>query len=466
MEDRLYEGRYIGSIEKMLSLISTTPTGKKTLDLHRYHLFENTSWLQKLLVALPKDLYELNLNGNADNTSPNWYGTFDLAESLSVLPENLVALDLSGNHLSSLRVFKLIKMLNVLPENLVTLSLNDNELYRISADNLVMIFKALPKHLVFLDIGNNNFSQFCVEDLIKIVQCLIEKHISPLNLSKDDLRPLTAASLAELLKNLPEKITSVNLSGYHLYRYTSQELAEILSALPPHVTSIDLSNNYLGYKSIDKLQEILAAIPATVKSVNLEKNHLFTKKTISERNELLQSLPGDMQDRQRFIMKNNGESDFARTLLPMVLLARQFRETGEGLPFDIIKIILSFLYEGPTARKTEQIDQMITDRPEKERLQNAVVEAVDRYLNQNRIKRGANSFFNWCWNGYFEIEQDARSFRDKIIKTPTYEQVHNEINRFLSNQMTCRCYPTLLSFLREALNKKDEDESCDYLTLK
>ena len=140
--------------------------------------------------------------------------------------------------------------------------------------------------------------------------------VTSLDLSSNNLGSKTGAELAKIFVAIPAGVTSLNLSINQLYNKTGAELAQAFTVIPARVTSLNLRYNHLHKKTFAELAKIFAAIPLRVKKVNLGNNNLFTGKTRAQIDELLNSIPADVNgNKHLFDLNYNGESDCSRALV-------------------------------------------------------------------------------------------------------------------------------------------------------
>jgi hypothetical protein len=158
--------------------------------------------------------------------------------------------------------------------------------------------------------------------------------------SNEDLSQSLSLELREAFKKLPSTVTHVNLCNTNLF--TVAHLAKTISGLPSTVTHLDLSSNQLGKKSVDGLCEFFKAIPPHL-TVNLRDNKLFENLSMPACHAILEAFPADkFGKKDRFIITNNGWSDYSRALPALVSLFHK-------MPFAPVFLIPQFL--GPTQAK-------------------------------------------------------------------------------------------------------------------
>ncbi|KTD75199.1 hypothetical protein [Legionella waltersii] len=171
----------------------------------------------------------------------------------------------------------------------------------------------------------------------------IPKNITTLDLNKNDLYRLGADGLKTALQSIPESITTLDLSNNQLDKLGAEGLQTALQGIPKHVTTLDLSNNGLDKLDLPALAKVLATIPNHVTCVHLGGNGLFINKSTKEIDAFLRLLG---ENRHRYHLSGNGESQLARALAPMALLTQENSTNNPrrpALPRDVVAHILSFL---------------------------------------------------------------------------------------------------------------------------
>ncbi|KTD64558.1 leucine-rich repeat domain-containing protein [Legionella spiritensis] len=226
----------------------------------------------------------------------------------------------------------------LLPENIDSLQLYHLDYYSTMVDDFVLpVIESLPKTLHHLSLAGNRLSNF-----------LGSVRVYDKNESMYKFYNRDPGILIKILQALPANVVSLDLSNIHRGAMLVETFAAILKHLPSSLRVLNLSNNSLSELSTTEMELIINSIPFTVEEINLENNGLFKKRQkIKARDKLLQIL-GPPENRQRFKLKNNGESDFARAICAMTSFALQFQQdrSGSGLPVEIIITILSFLHPG------------------------------------------------------------------------------------------------------------------------
>lgn len=173
---------------------------------------------------------------------------------------------------------------------------------------------------------------------------------TPANASCSQLGNKTNTELSKALRVIPTTVTSLNLRCNYLYNQTGTELAQAFTSIPPTVTSLNLCNNSLGHKGGAELAKAFAAIPEHITTVHLGNNHLFANRNKIVKDGILKALG---ENRQRFILVGNGESDLARALAPMVEIRSKYH-----LPYDAALKILFFLDKND---KNPRIENQLED---------------------------------------------------------------------------------------------------------
>lgn len=239
-----------------------------------------------------------------------------------------------------------------------------------------------------------------------------------------------------------------------LYAHTVQQLIVAINNIPAGVTTLNLSGNEFHLKTAAELASAFSGIPPHIKTIDLRNNKLFINKSTLEKDEILQALG---KDRGRFILADNGESDLARALAPMVALTYE-----KKLPIDVAGHILSFLptisehqpsqeFYTKQLKDTERhIDEIREERKERKESIIAANTAITNYLSWSKGEnnlRGLNGFFTWIRHGQAGRER-AEALRDKINRGDS-----SAIKEFLKHPETRYHRHSLASFLLDELFK-------------
>ncbi|KTD76559.1 hypothetical protein [Legionella waltersii] len=257
------------------------------------------------------------------------------------IPENVTTLNFIYNDLTKLGVEGLKTALQGIPENITNLGLY-NSLCLIEIKALSTILRGIQKNITTLNLQKNFFYHHGAAGLKTALQNTPET-VTALSLSDNHLSRLKDQGLKIALQGIPENITTLDLSRNFLHELGAEGLTTALQGIPENVTNLDLSDNELNKLGLPALAKVLATIPAHITFVHLGDNGLFTHKTTKEIDVFLQLLG---ENRHRYHLSDNGESQLARALAPMALLTQENSTTIPNLPAlppDVAAHILSFL---------------------------------------------------------------------------------------------------------------------------
>jgi hypothetical protein len=343
--------------------------------------------------------------------------------------------------------------------SVIHLNLSAHNLKDITGSALAEALAFTPGSVTTLSLSGEGFGLIPGTGLAKALS-VIPANVTSLALSSNRLYGKSGAELAQAFAAIPDSVTSLSLNDNALGRKTSAELVQAFSAIPTTVTSLNLSHNNLGYKTGAELAQIFAAIPVHVKTINLEYNELFTNKRTIERDKTLKVLGNN---RERFILTNNGESDLARALAPMATL-----KSEKKLPSDITSHILSFLptenneqrshsaYKQQLKKTEDKINKIMTDpknTKELREIRKAANLAINNYLSWSKGEnnlRGPNGWFTWLRHG-----QAGRDRAEKLrndINASNNDPI-SVINEFLTHPKTRYHRHSLASFLLDELSQ-------------
>lgn len=336
-----------------------------------------------------------------------------ILQAIADIPVSVTSLDLSNNYLNRKPRAELAQVLAALPANVTSLKLSGNNLFKLSGAALAQTFGALV-------------------------------NVTTLDLSSNEFERMNSAQLAIALAALPSSVTSLDLSRniFH-YDKNSSELAQFLSALPASVTSLNLSHNFLGGYTGAKhtgaeLAPLFAAIPPHVKIINLAYNQLFNCKSRDRKDSILMALG---QNRGRYILNPNGESDLARALIPMTLMSLRHK-----VPTDVTAYMLSFFPRDPGQAETimeitkplvstkKQIIKILDTKLTL--LKKVAHTAIDAYLSksekrQHKEEGGKNGFFS---SNIVPIDKILiENLRVTLNNQETYSKAMDVLNEFLPN---------------------------------
>ncbi|WP_347252092.1 hypothetical protein [Legionella sp.] len=222
------------------------------------------------------------------------------------------------------------------PDSISSIILDGCQLEKRNAEDVAKLLAAFPPSVNRICIKNKN--------LLKKNQDYLTSAFSTLKASTLDFSntKFTIEKLKKLFLALPDSVTELDLSNTNLYELPLDELIEAFKLLKPTVKRLNLNHNKFvelasppnpqEQETCTRLTRFLKAIPTTVTDISLKHNQLFNKRSIAQRDALLDEL---REISHRLNLSANGESDFARALIPV---------TGfVGLPGEIQNHILSFL---------------------------------------------------------------------------------------------------------------------------
>ncbi|MBN9230487.1 MAG: hypothetical protein J0I93_06505 [Legionella sp.] len=292
-------------------LVKCSPPGALSDDL-----------LKELFMQWPKHIIGLHLNSWL---SPNPRNTdIDRLEMFCKwLPSNLRLLDASYTlkELPSPEVQQ--RFVKALPKSLEYLSIKGNGLGRhMRAAHIKNLVKTLHVSHA-LDLRENNFHH--AEEIAglqalsglpaKITVLGIDTHPMLMNSIPSQVRRLGLPTFCLSPTCKPKPIIPATVSYLEFSGYLFKEMT--LEHLPSYITSLSLERCNLGILTNQDIIKLVASIPKTVTWVSLRANRLFTKRTVSERDRLLESLAPFNTD-GRLQLDDNGEEEWIRAALPLI----------------------------------------------------------------------------------------------------------------------------------------------------
>ncbi len=231
-------------------------------------------------IKLPKNMQSISF-GTTKLDLSNALGnktTDEIIEILHAIPEDIIALDLSGLELGMRNPAELIQILKAIPSWVTSVNLSKNKLNLFTKDELILILDAFHANLAFLDLELNNLGKKSATDLSGILAILAQRNkLTALSLRANNLcfRKDTFELIFAVKEGLSVlgNITDLNLSNNGLGIIDTSKLVQAITCFSGHLTSLNLGWNGLNQKSNDgNLIEILKAIPRNITSLNLEAN--------------------------------------------------------------------------------------------------------------------------------------------------------------------------------------------------
>lgn len=475
--------------------IKSIPAGVTTLDLSENFIADiSAAALARGLQALPANVTRLDLRSN--NFSD--ISAAELAQILQALPTTVNSLNLSSNGLYQKRGAGLAVALHAIPRNVSVLDLSNNYLTYLTAAELFQAFQGIPFGVSTLNLSAN---YLCLNEGNKLALALegIPRSVSVLNLSINALYRRSAAELVQIFHAIPDGVTTLDLSKNGLSKICTDALAQSFHSLPVTVTTLvfsdldllasgiqlpasvsrlklviddcnsiilasilqkfipitvftlDLSDNDLGTLKPDELASLFAAIPPHVKRIDLSRNQLFTNKTRAEKDAILMAL-GD--DRTRFILTSNGESDLAR-LLPFLPELK----SNHNMSYDALATLLAYVpnetpalqTNGQSHRQIKATEKTVVQIEYTREIKRLAIQAITNYQNwstdHNLPHRGTCGWFTFFRHGQFGRDRAAQLKLHIENGDPIAE-----INAFLADTKTRYNQHSLASFLLDEIS--------------
>lgn len=419
--------------------------------------------------GFPKNIYDLNIGWNnlgisseEDiitlfktlpptithlNISYNVFSARKLERAVVFLNKNVIHLNLQGNVFYLDETAQVVKAFKAFPEHVTELILSRNELQFKAGIDLVKIFKAFSKRLISLDLSNNKLWMMHWKDLARAIGS-ISRNLRRLNLSMNSLGNKDGAGLTEIFKSISENVTHLDLSKNDFF--IQNAFPTTLQSLHYRLIYINLSANFLGKKSTNELVDITGAISNPLTTINLEDNKLFSYKSSHEIDELLSSLPGD---RSRYILANNGESQFARSVGAMVSFSMQYQ-----IPLEMIQKILQFLLSSSPSEKQQNFvgnkTSEVWDKIVLIKIRKAASEAQTKFaLHYSQLAATrTHGFFNSP--GPDDLNQRKAAELIKAIHDPnnTLDEVKKIITQFINDSSKFYLRNSFAPFLLDELS--------------
>ena len=163
-----------------------------------------------------------------------------LIEAVSSLSDKLISLRLRNNKLDSST--GLAEALTKLPLGLNRLDLASNNLGNKPIDVLVNTLSLIPKNIVFLDLSLNRFIKLSGENLSRMFANL-SSGIIHLNIAYNDLEFKNTEVLIAAFRSFPPTMNELTLSSVDLFERTDEELHAMGNALP-YIATLNLVDDH------------------------------------------------------------------------------------------------------------------------------------------------------------------------------------------------------------------------------
>lgn len=264
----------------------------------------------------------------------------------------------------------LITKISIHPKSEPTLDLSNNNLGALSGNEVAIIFAAIPDSVTTLILNSNNLGK--LQGGLPTALSAIPKSVTTLDLSNNDLQDA-------------QKKTGPGIDG----------LVKSLIVIPDSIKILDLSNNSLGYFDAEELVKILKSIPNHIEHVSLKNNSLFSFLSAKKNNDIILDSLGD--NRLRFDITENGESDLDRALLPMAQLLRSSSASIPTIPIETMMNVMFFL---PGYKKEQEqhfkiqnrLQGLVDLRPAVQKQQ----ESIDSRNQKENEEEDTESFLTNC----------------------------------------------------------------------
>lgn len=199
-----------------------------------------------------------------------------LKKILAAIPSTVRILDLYGNCLGALQGNDLGEALSRIPASVKELSLRNNLLGHLGG-RLALACENIPKTVTMLDLSMNDLSPLTADELSNAFSNL--SGITTLHLIYVFLERFEGDELAEVLRSIPESVKNLNLTENSLGSdFTIQELTTAINNIHKGLITLDLSFNKLGVffdlASNVELEEICKKLPNSLKELILSQNHI------------------------------------------------------------------------------------------------------------------------------------------------------------------------------------------------
>lgn len=416
---------FVDTTNDYTQAFAALPTTLASLDL-RFNFFKDTAALIK---AIPASISSLSLWGVCIDMKDSQF-----IEVINAVQKTVTSLDLSQNLIGQKK--DITGIFDTIPRQLTHLSLSSNWLGEMLPKTLTQVFSKLPQNILSLDLSDNQLGRH------KVLFYALPTTITSLNLSGNAFGK--QIDLPGTVASIPFSVTTLDFSGNSLGNKSVVEIVQTLAALPANISSLDLSSNDLGNKTTAEWLQIINAIPASVTRINLSSNKLFVQRTCEERDAILVAL--QQKGERLCILNENGESDFARALAPMMSLGRQHRKE---MPRDVVNHILSFLISPQPSKDAAKFVQEKVSEVEKLQRQSFLKSL------ETDIKRLASST-NDSGNLWVKIGL-LKASDDKIKALKSLKQVMERIEQMTrvedARKALCDWKKTYENCLNERRNK-------------
>ncbi|MBN9230920.1 MAG: hypothetical protein J0I93_08720 [Legionella sp.] len=253
--------------------------------------------IERFLKALPA-AREVNLKGNSLHLMNN--KAFTLLKDGDILDLRANSWQLSWRESNFLFLKNIAKTYRALYVDLPT-SLPEGDDYKLMC---AAFFKKIPNYVHTLGLSIFGLDELSISELFNSFPATVHT-IKWFNHDQLPFEKFFAAT--------PKPVHTLDLSNWHLGRCQHYIVGKQFTYLPKHVHTLDLSNNELNHWSLGNLCDMLGNIPETVTQINLQANALFANKTALEVSTFLNNLPVErtvwLKDNFLFSKKNLSERE-------------------------------------------------------------------------------------------------------------------------------------------------------------
>ncbi|ASQ44665.1 leucine-rich repeat domain-containing protein [Legionella clemsonensis] len=225
------------------------------------------------LNTISKDVTMLCL----DLSSFQHFSSEELVDIFKAIPANVTSLHLAGQFsddlsheqlfevwqaipktIASLHLFKISRIVSVLPESITALHLSGGALNNKATEELVQLIQSIPASVTTLDLRNNSFGSKSTDELIAILQAVPASLIS-LYLMNNGLGHKPAEELKAIFAVFSGRPLLLNLSHNHLFKdKNAAEKDQVLNALGENSQRFILTRN--GESDLARARWLMPAI--------------------------------------------------------------------------------------------------------------------------------------------------------------------------------------------------------------
>lgn len=429
------------------------PPWVMTLDLTGTNIWQN---LEQVLQSIPGTVRYLNLSWNHLNRiSPS-----DLAQAFQAIPSTVFSLRLAGNYFHRMTASKLAEALQGIPPTVRALDLSWNRFHSKTPSELAQALQGLPATVTSLRLSWGDIHIKPGSDLPQSLQ-MIPPTITSLYLTWVNIYSIPASDFAQAMQGIPPTVNSLYFDGKDLYHMDPAYLAEVFQAIPPTVTSLCFINGNLHQLSNEKLTAFVKTIPAHIQNIDLGNNKLFLNQSYKNIDQTLLALG---ENRERFILTGNGESDRVRFFT--ALTRKPGPEKYEPslidlLPADVLAKILSYLPDEQGEYRSRRACKRMLDKnpmPKILTLIQNTENAIGQYLKLSE-QRGSSGLFKH--HSHQKRTKEANKLLEKIKITPTLDAKIKIIDALLKKEKPPFKQHSVAHLLLKELSDMEEFNTAD-----